>query len=89
MFNTELKDKIRRTFRFKRNSDCELNLSDDELGQIQMIMERVAEAYDCSTSSGFTWQEAAIAEMLETLYDCAFEDGRRFERRQNKYHFDI
>lgn len=88
MFNTELKDKIRRSFHFKYNPDCKLDLSDDELGRIQRIMERVAEAYNCDTSSGFTWQESAIAEMLETLYDCAFEDGRRFERQQNKYHFD-
>ena len=80
MFNQELA-KYLSNYRWSGCRD-QHDINDEELNRIVMIMARVAESYDCSTSSGFTPCEAELEGLLTRFYEAGVKRGEEAATRQ-------
>ena len=84
IFNKELADYLC-NYRWSENRERK-KINDEELNRIVMIMSRVAEGYDCSTSSGFTGCEQAFEDLLIRFYEAGVKRGEESAKRQMIWH---
>ena len=80
MFKPELA-KYFKKYRYGGNPD-QKKIGEEELNRIVMIMGRVSEDYDCSTSSGFTYCEQEFARLLLKIYEAGIETGKDYAKRE-------
>ena len=84
IFNKELADYLK-NYRWSSTRE-QKKINDEELNRIVHIMSRVAESYDCSTASGFTYCEEAFEDLLIRFYKAGVKRGEESAKQQMIWH---